>query len=96
MRESDIESWSVKYARKRGWWARKFRTMHRRAAPDFIFGKNGIVFWVEFKATGEAPTPLQADEHKDMRAHGLTVYVCDSRETFPGMLEAQELKWLEA
>lgn len=40
------------------------------------------MFFVEFKATGEKPTPLQEKEHEDMRDAGLTVYVCDSREQF--------------
>jgi hypothetical protein len=38
------------------------------------------VFFVEFKRTGESPTPLQLEEHAAMRAAGLTVYVCDSRK----------------
>lgn len=80
MRESDIESHGVKYARKLGWYVRKFATPHRRSAPDDIHALMDRVFWIEYKATGEGPTPLQAKEHREMRAKGLTVYVIDSRE----------------
>lgn len=86
MLEGAIQSWSVKYARKRGFWARKFRAAGRRSAPDYIFAKDGVVFWVEFKASGVAPSDLQLEEHKEMRAHGLTVFVCDSRDTFPEII----------
>ena len=79
MIEKDIESWAKVYARKAGWWARKFTSPAHRSSPDDIFAKNGRVFFVEFKRTGEHPTPLQLEEHKAMRAAGLTVYVCDSR-----------------
>lgn len=83
MRESDIETWAVEHARKQGWWVRKFKNAHRRSAPDDIFAISGVpAFFIEFKATGEEPTPLQAEEHKEMRAAGLMVYVCDSRELF--------------
>lgn len=82
MREKDIESWSKRLANKHGWWCRKFASPGKRSAPDDIFAKHGRVFFVEFKATGEEATELQADEHEEMRAVGLTVYVCDSREQF--------------
>lgn len=80
MKESDIERHVVTYARKNGFWVRKFTTPARRSAPDDIFGKGGKVFWIEFKRTGEKPTELQAKEHAEMREHGLAVYVIDSRE----------------
>lgn len=79
-RESDVERHVVEYARKHGFWCRKFTSPHRRSVPDYIMAKNGIVFWIEFKRPGEKPTPLQAKEHAEMRAHGLDVYVVDSRE----------------
>jgi hypothetical protein len=79
MLEREVESHSSDTAKAAGWWNRKFKTPARRSAPDRIFAKNGRVFWVEFKRTGESPTPLQLEEHAAMRAAGLTVYVCDSR-----------------
>lgn len=89
MRERDIEDWAVRKAREQGWWVRKFTSPNRRSAPDDVFAKRGRVFWIEFKATGEAPTPLQRKEHLEMEAAGLTVYVCDSRARFCGILSAE-------
>jgi hypothetical protein len=77
-RESKIENAVCGYADRKGMWVRKFVSPGRRSAPDRIFGFHGRVFWIEFKAPGKKPTPLQAAEHEKMRKHGLTVYVCDS------------------
>lgn len=87
--ECDIEDLSVAKARRRGWWVRKFKTPAHRSAPDDIFAQNGRVFWVEFKAPGKKPTPKQLDYHEEMRAAGLTVYVCDTRESFNEVLERE-------
>ena len=95
MRESDIESHVVAYARRKGWWVRKFTTPHRRSAPDDIFGKGGRVFFGEFKATGAQPTELQAAEHEEMRKHGLDVYVIDSREEGRLIIDDED-RWLGA
>jgi hypothetical protein len=97
--EREIESWAKVYARKRGYWCRKFTSPQHRSAPDDIFAKNGRVFFVEFKRTGVSPTELQLEEHNAMRAAGMTVYVCDSRkgeekhakhQTFVDIIELQE------
>lgn len=78
-RESHIEQEAKRYARSIGYWVRKFKTPARRSAPDGIFASAfGFVFWIEFKAQGKVPTPLQLAEHADMRAHGLIVYVVDN------------------
>lgn len=86
MKESEIESWSKALAKKRGWWVRKFKSPGNNAVPDDVFAKDGHIFFVEFKATGEEATDLQKDEHEEMREQGLTVYVCDAREKFAEIL----------
>ncbi len=80
--ERDVQRKSVKLAKALDWWAKKFVAQGRRSAPDYIFAKNGRVFWCEFKRTGDDATDLQKEEHRDMREHGLTVYVCDDPEMF--------------
>lgn len=82
MLERDVQKKAVKAAKLHGWWAKKFVAMGRRSAPDYIFLKNGRVFWVEFKATGGRATDLQKLEHEDIRKHGGTVYVCDDPHNF--------------
>lgn len=93
MLERDIEGWSKRKAKAAGWWVRKFKSPGNRSVPDDVFAKNGRTFYVEFKATGEVPTELQADEHRQMRAAGLTVYWTDSRLGFQYILD-QEDSWV--
>lgn len=96
LKESQIEGWSKQVAKNNGWWVRKYKSPARRSAPDDIFAKHGRVFFIEFKATGIVPSPLQAEEHKIMRAVGLTVYVCDSKESFLSVIKREDeaLEWL--
>lgn len=94
-----VQDRCVKYARDQGWYARKFKSPANKAVPDFLFAKrvshikDGIVsdkrlsFFVEFKAPGKKPTPLQLEEHAEMRAAGLVVCVIDNVEVFVSLLE---------
>lgn len=89
MQENKIERAVSRYASKLGFYERKFSTPGRRSAPDRIFALNGNVFWIEFKATGQKPTPLQLHEHELMRRKGLTVYVVDSVEEGKRLLDLE-------
>lgn len=97
LRESEVEGWSKQVAKNLGWWVRKFKTPSRRSAPDDIFAKHGRVFFIEFKAWGIVPSLLQAEEHRTMRAAGLTVYVCDSRDSFITVFQPEDeaISWLD-
>jgi hypothetical protein len=87
-RESSVEGRACTYADKLGYWHRKFRSPGRRSAPDRVFKhEHGISFYIEFKARGEVPTVLQAEEHAQMRAVGLIVYVCDSFDDAKAILD---------
>lgn len=77
MLEGKIQDKVVKAFRADGWIAWKFTTQFRRSVPDFIFLKNGFVFWIEFKATNVPPSKAQKEEHKKIRDKGGLVYVCD-------------------
>lgn len=82
VRERVTENRCKAWAKRRGWWVRKFKSPGRRSAPDDIFAFAGrVVFW-EFKASGEVPTELQLQEHEEMRAAGLTVRWTDNFEQF--------------
>lgn len=96
-RESQIEGWSKQIARNLGWYVRKFKTPARRSAPDDIFAKHGRVYFIEFKATGDVPSDLQAHEHKVMRAAGLTVYIVDSKQGFLDVFipENEAINWMD-
>ena len=87
LKEKDIQEPSVKKARRQGWWARKFSARPgNTSVPDYIFGKSKSVFFVEFKRPGKKATDDQHEEHTLMRAAGLRVYVCDTRENFDNVL----------
>lgn len=91
LKEKDVQGPCVAKARSQGWWARKFSSQPgNTAVPDYIFGKHGKVFFVEFKRPGGKPTKLQSEEMRKMRTVGLDVYVCDSREEFDRILANEE------
>jgi hypothetical protein len=76
--EDIIESTVCNKAEASGWLVRKVSWPGRRAAMDRVFQKAGRCVWIEFKAPGEEPEPLQAREHKRWRDRGAEVYVIDS------------------
>lgn len=91
--EKDVQAKCVAKARAQGWWARKFSSAPgNTSVPDYIFGRDGVVVFVEFKRPGGKPTPKQLDEHRRMREAGLMVYVCDDIDSFDEILaDAQPL-----
>lgn len=78
--ESVIEGAVCDYATVRGWLVRKLSWIGRRGAPDRIFMKGGRIIFIEFKATGETPDPIQVREIARMRAAGMEVHVIDDIE----------------
>lgn len=90
LREYQVENWCTALAKRMGWWCRKFTSPAFRSVPDRIFAKLGRVFWVEFKAWGQVPTPAQMIEHETMRGFGLTVYWVDNREDFALLMEKED------
>lgn len=63
MREKDIEKFLVKEVGKLGGTAYKFTSPGRRSVPDRIcMFPNGVLAFVEIKATGEEPTEAQYRE----------------------------------
>lgn len=84
--EREIEKKATDWAKRNGWWSRKFTSPAHRSSPDRIFAKRGVVVFVEFKRAGQKPTPLQAHEHVVMRGFGLLVFVIDSVEGLKDLL----------
>lgn len=73
VRESKVESRCREYAMGRGWWVSKFTSPGKKAVPDRLFIRNGVVLFIEFKRPGEQPTVQQAYRHKQMRDAGANV-----------------------
>ena len=79
MKESELETKLVSQITKLGGIAYKFSSPNRKSVPDRLcVMPNGRAFFVELKAPGKAPTPLQRHEHELLRALGHTVLVIDN------------------
>ena len=81
MRESAIERRLVTEAVKRGGLALKFVSPGLDGVPDrLLLFPGGKLAFVEVKAPGEKPRPLQRRRIDQLTALGFRVYVLDSKE----------------
>jgi hypothetical protein len=79
MLEKEIEEKVGAEVKKLGGKFYKFTSMSRRSVPDrLVILPFCPMFFIEFKAPGQKPTPKQSLEHKSIRALGVDVYVVDS------------------
>lgn len=92
--EKDVEKAVVDFARRQGFWSRKFVSPQNRGAPDRIFKILGAdVFFIEFKRPGKAAKfPSDGHEHRQKREHdrireqGGEVHVIDDVKTGKALL----------
>jgi len=77
-REATIEKKVCAAAKADGWLTYKWVSPSNRGVPDRIFIKDGRVVFVEFKAFGKKPTPLQSHIHKKLTDQGMEVHVIDN------------------
>lgn len=88
MREKQIEQKPVQAVRKSGGMCLKFVSPSYDGMPDRIILLPGRHFaFVEVKAPGEKPRPLQLSRHKLLRRLGFPVYVLDGVEQIGGILD---------
>lgn len=80
LNERGIQKAAVDYARKLGWLAYKWSSPASGGVPDYLFIKDGLIMFVEFKAPGKKPTPRQKLVFDKIRAAGCIVHVVDSIE----------------
>jgi hypothetical protein len=82
MLEKDIEKKIGDFAKKQGCLYYKFTSPARRAVPDrMIITPQGVIGFLEIKAKGKKPTPLQQLEIKRLQEQGCTADWCDSVES---------------
>lgn len=76
MRESTIEAYLRDRVRELGGKAYKFVSPGNDGMPDrlTVIPPNGKMFFVETKAPGKEPTPLQRNKHRELRAMGCLVF----------------------
>lgn len=84
-----LENACKAWARRQGWFVRKFQSAGHRADPDDVFIRHGKVVFVEFKALGEYPAELQNIVIRDMLAAGARVVWLDNVEDFKAVLECE-------
>lgn len=86
--EKEIEGKACRYAKAAGCWVRKFTSPGQRAAPDRIFmTTRGVVFFIEFKAPGKRPTPLQQREINIIRSKGGHAHWADNLEDAKAIID---------
>ena len=79
MLEKQIEKNVCDYARSKGCLVYKFTSPQRAAVPDRLFiTPEGRHFFIEFKRSGQNPTPAQEREHERLRNHKALVHVIDN------------------
>ena len=88
MLEKKIEGKLVSEAKKRGCIPVKLLSASYNGLPDrMILAPGERVAFVELKAPGEKPRPIQIHRHKQLRALGFRVYVIYEAEQIGGMMD---------
>ena len=88
MREKQIENQLVSQVKKIGGIAPKFVSPGFAGMPDrLVLIPDGLIAFVELKAPGKKPRPLQLARHRLLRLLGFRVYVIDGAEQIGGMLD---------
>ena len=87
MREKQIDNQLVSQVKKIGGIAPKFVSPGFAGMPDrLVLIPDGHIAFVELKAPGKKPRPLQLARHRLLRLLGFRVYVIDRAEQIGGML----------
>lgn len=88
MREKQIEQKLVRAVKNIGGIAPKFVSPGFDGMPDrIVLLPGGHIGFVEVKAPGEKPRPLQLARHGLLRRLGFKVYVLDDEQQIGGILD---------
>ena len=88
MREKTVEQKLVKAVKSRGGICPKLVCPGFDGMPDrLVLLPDGKVGFVEVKAPGETPRPLQVSRHNLLRSLGLQVFTLDDITAIPRMLD---------
>ncbi len=91
MHERIIESKLTRATKAMGGLALKFISPGYDGVPDrIVLFPGGRIAFVEVKAPGEKPRPLQLSRHRLLRRLGFRVYVLDAAEQIGGILDEIE------
>lgn len=93
MTEKHLEQKLVKAAKRVGGLALKFVSPGYDGMPDrLILLPGGKIAFIEVKAPGMKPRPLQMKRHKKLRSLGFKVYVLDDEMQIETMLSGGDAK----
>ncbi len=88
MREREIEQKFTQAVKKRGGLALKFISPGYDGMPDRLaLLPEGKMGFVEVKAPGKVPRPLQRHRHRQLRELGFRVYVLDDMSQIGGIID---------
>lgn len=88
MREIEIEKELTLEVKKRGGLAVKFVSPGFDGMPDrIVLMPEGNMAFVEVKAPGKRPHPLQMARHKLLRDLGFLVFILDDKSQIGGILD---------
>ena len=88
MLEKEIEQKLVRAVRRMGGMCPKFTSPGSDGMPDrIVIMPGGKLGFVEVKAPGKKPRPLQVQRHKELRSLGCKVFVLDGMEQIGGIID---------
>ena len=88
MREREIEQKFTQAVKKLGGLALKFMSPGYDGMPDRLaLLPDGKIGFVEVKAPGKVPRPLQRQRHRLLRELGFHVYVLDDKSQIGGIID---------
>lgn len=85
-----VQKPTVAYAKRLGWLGRKITFEGVNGAPDYVFMRNGVILWVEFKRPGGALSAQQVRRHAELRAQGFPVRVIDNQDAGRALFDSFE------
>lgn len=96
MRERDIEGKLAKAVKRKGGMCPKLVCPGFDGMPDrLVLLPGGKVIFVEVKAPGRKPRPLQVKRHTQLRSLGFPVYVIDDPGQISEITGEVEIEWVE-
>lgn len=84
--ERDLEDYFTRRAQSEGMLTFKFTSPGQAGVPDRILISDGRVLFVELKAPGKRPRPLQTETVRRMRKQGASCYCISTREQVDRLL----------
>lgn len=89
MRERDLERYTTMFIKSHGGLALKFISPGYAGVPDrLVLMPGGKMCFMELKAPGRKPRPLQVRRIEQLRALGFKVYVVYGKEEIGGIINA--------